>query len=749
MHRIRSLFVVAVMTTISFLTGCIDDHIPKNVTVVPGDTTVTVSWDVEGSGNIFYYSIYSSDIPGGALAHPGTSATESPHVIYGLTNGTRYYFQLTAWPRWHDGETSPSAEVSAVPGVPLPPANPKATPGDGQVQVSWDAAALATSYDLYWSTTSGAGKSGTKITGATSPQDVVGLTGGTRYYFVVTGQSQWGESDPSAEVSATPWSTSQTAAPSFSVPGGWYATPQVVGITCATTGAEIHYTTDGSEPTITSPTYSIPISLSSSTVLKAIAKADGLTVSSVTSASYTIGGPQPHVATPQFTPVPGTYLWPQQVTISCALPPGATIHYTTDGTIPNDSSPVYAGPISISTGTTLNAYAMARGYLDSALQTGSYTITNPGTAAPSVSPTSGLYSNPVLVTLTCATPGAVIYYTVDGTDPTVDSPRYVEPFTVAATPTTVKAMAKAPYMAQSPISQVTYTLKAAAPEFSPPGGTYTGAQTVAMTSSTTGATIRYTVDGTTPTPSTGTVYTAPISVAATTTIKAIAARTGMTTSDVTTAAYTIATGAAPYIYAQVISPSTGTESPIPWSEMIQVCSDVACNIPIVDATVTVNGEPVIWNSSQSSYVATNLVALGATVNLSVAVGSTTYTASATQFSSGPTNTTNGHWLSGSGNFITWSAVEGTTGATYFAGILNGSGQYVFPAGGLPQEVAIGTTSLSVPGGSLTAGSYSVVTGIAMAGVTTRTGGVVIANGASGSKLWLGVISAPLVRLAVY
>jgi len=71
------------------------------------------------------------------------------------------------------------------------------------------------------------------------------------------------------------------------------------------------------------------------------------------------------------------------------------------------------------------------------------------------------------------------------------------------------------------------------------------------------------------------------------------------------------------------------------------------------------------------------------------------------------------------------------------------------AGGAPQEVAIGTYSLSVPGGSLTAGSYSVVTGIAMAGATTRTGGVSITSAATGSGLWLGVITAPLIEITVY
>lgn len=81
-----------------------------------------------------------------------------------------------------------------------------------------------------------------------------------------------------------------------------------------------------------------------------------------------------------------------------------------------------------------------------------------------------------------------------------------------------------------------------APLFSPPGGTYSAAQSVAITSPTAGATIRYTTNGTTPSTTVGTVYAGPIAINATTTVKAIASKTGLTTSAVATAVYTISTG---------------------------------------------------------------------------------------------------------------------------------------------------------------------------------------------------------------
>ncbi|WP_405010131.1 chitobiase/beta-hexosaminidase C-terminal domain-containing protein [Kitasatospora sp. NBC_01539] len=78
----------------------------------------------------------------------------------------------------------------------------------------------------------------------------------------------------------------------------------------------------------------------------------------------------------------------------------------------------------------------------------------------------------------------------------------------------------------------------AQPTFSPAGGQYATAQTVTISDATAGATIRYTRDGSTPTGS-STVYTGPISVTATSTIKAFAQSSGLTDSAVATAAYTI------------------------------------------------------------------------------------------------------------------------------------------------------------------------------------------------------------------
>lgn len=92
-------------------------------------------------------------------------------------------------------------------------------------------------------------------------------------------------------------------------------------------------------------------------------------------------------------------------------------------------------------------------------------------------------------------------------------------------------------------TEVSVTVAAAgqvvAPLFDPPGGSFTGSVSVSMSTSTAGASIRYTTDGSVPTLSNGAVYSTAPTLTATTTIKAIATKTGMTDSTVPLATFTV------------------------------------------------------------------------------------------------------------------------------------------------------------------------------------------------------------------
>ena len=81
------------------------------------------------------------------------------------------------------------------------------------------------------------------------------------------------------------------ATPTFSVEEGTYLTPQTVSIACATEGATIHYTTDGTDPTENSTVYSEPIEVTATMTLKAMATAENHSNSGIASATYTIYEP--------------------------------------------------------------------------------------------------------------------------------------------------------------------------------------------------------------------------------------------------------------------------------------------------------------------------------------------------------------------------------------------------------------------------------------------------------------------------
>jgi hypothetical protein len=167
----------------------------------------------------------------------------------------------------------------------------------------------------------------------------------------------------------------------------------------------------------------------------------------------------------------------------------------------------------------------------------------PVTSSPVFSPQPGSYSAPQSVTLSDGTPGAVIYYTTNGTVPTTASSAYSGPIAVGAGTTTIEAMALASGSSQSGVVTATYVVgqsATATPTFSPAAGSYTTSQSVTLSDNTAGAVIYYTTDGTTPSTS-STAYSSPITVAASETIKAIAVAPNMQVSAMTTAAYTIQT----------------------------------------------------------------------------------------------------------------------------------------------------------------------------------------------------------------
>jgi hypothetical protein len=341
------------------------------------------------------------------------------------------------------------------------------------------------------------------------------------------------------------------ASVTFSPAPGTYAAAQTVTLSDATANAVIYYTVNGNAPNTSSAVYSAPLQLATNSTIQAIAIASGGSASPIASGAYAFP-----VATPVITPAAGTYTSSQTVSISSATP-GASIYFTTNGSTPTSGSSFYSAPITVSSTETVQAIAIEKNYNNSGVASSAYTITLP-TPAPSFLPAAGTYLKAQSITISCSSKNATIYYTTDGSTPTTSSSVYSTPISIGVNET-LSAIALASGGSNSPVTTGAYTitLPAATPVASPVAGKYTSVQSVTLTDATQGAAIYYTTDGSTPTTASN-LYTAPINVAATETIQAIALANGGSLSPIASAAYTITLPTA----APVISPASGTYNSI-------------------------------------------------------------------------------------------------------------------------------------------------------------------------------------------
>jgi hypothetical protein len=169
------------------------------------------------------------------------------------------------------------------------------------------------------------------------------------------------------------------------------------------------------------------------------------------------------VSTPTATPYSATFTTERTVTLS-ATTPGASIYYTTDGTVPTTGSTLYSGPFTLTATTTVKAIAAKTHFTNSEVLSATFTKAPTGTVAtPVATPNGGTFATEQIVTLSSDTLGASIYYTTDGTEPATGSMLYSAPFKLTAT-TMVKAIAVKENFVNSEILSVTFTKEPAVPK---------------------------------------------------------------------------------------------------------------------------------------------------------------------------------------------------------------------------------------------------------------------------------------------
>jgi len=205
-------------------------------------------------------------------------------------------------------------------------------------------------------------------------------------------------------------------------------------------GFDILYTTDGSTPTVggsSTQTYSnAPVTVSGSYTLKAVIARYGMVLSEL--ASLPVGIP----VDPSITPLTDCN---NLVEMSAD---GAVIYYTLDGSNPDNTSTVYSGPFTLSEDATIKAIAY-NGTLHSGITEVSY--------KPRYTEKPVITQNGITITISGS---GTIYYTTDGTAPTIESTPYTDPITLSdGTGTmTIKAAAKESTKELSCVADATISL---------------------------------------------------------------------------------------------------------------------------------------------------------------------------------------------------------------------------------------------------------------------------------------------------
>ncbi|RFC46787.1 MAG: Chitobiase/beta-hexosaminidase C-terminal domain-containing protein [Verrucomicrobia bacterium] len=271
------------------------------------------------------------------------------------------------------------------------------------------------------------------------------------------------------------------------------------------------------------------------------------------------------VAAPVIAPAGGVFTTPvNNVTLTCSTP-GAAIYYTLDGSTPTNSSPSYTGPLTISAATAiLRARAVKSGMTDSPLASATFTYAPPteltsGVARASQAGNLGAMAYYVInvpagqtrleISTTGAT-GDADLYVKRGSLPTLSDydfrpflPGNIESVVIsnpAEGPWFIMLHGYQAYSAVSLTARFTrvLTTTVAAPVLTPGRGTYVNLVRVGMTTTTTGATIRYTTDRSAPTPSSP-AYTGPVELTQTTQLRARSFLPNFAPSTITTLDYTI------------------------------------------------------------------------------------------------------------------------------------------------------------------------------------------------------------------
>ncbi len=237
-----------------------------------------------------------------------------------------------------------------------------------------------------------------------------------------------------------------------------------VALACATEGAVIYYTTDGSEPSKNSKVYDMPVIIDGSTdnvTVKAFASAEGYIDSAVSTFDY-----------PVKKKAAGIVLDEESLTLGTDEVRRLSASFTPDGAEPEKTPVTWSSDheeiasVTADTDTTKAAVtAKSAGTCTITATCGEFTASCEVTVTSvkrvsqvTAEPSSGEVASGTKVLLACETEGAVIYYTTDGSTPTEESTRYEDGIVVSSA-MTIRAVAVKSGYENSAVAAFEYTIK--------------------------------------------------------------------------------------------------------------------------------------------------------------------------------------------------------------------------------------------------------------------------------------------------
>ena len=462
------------------------------------------------------------------------------------------------------------------------------------------------------------------VIGAVDGSAIMGPTGGNTYFASITTGYNYSESNKTITItSASPqYLTLGGTSGAYTLSnGGYYAAPNT-----ATSGASVQWST-------TPVTNSISISPNETAQIIADGGTRILGYNSTYTrfATYSSGSTYDCIAiyaqfdettcaNVSYSPASGeSFVGSLDVTLNSS--DNATIAYTVTNVA--TSAVVASGEVisgqsiklideSGNAQYQISASATREGLDDSDQTTAAYYAGKPNLqVTPSHTGEPYRISSPTEISM-ATSDGATIYYTTDGSTPTTSSTAYTAPITVNSNVTYTVLAIKAftvgskNYQVTSDLLECQYEFGLEPPTFSPEAGSYTAnSLDVTLSSTTAGATIYYTTDGTTPS-SSSTAYTGPITLTHTTTVKAIAVYNSYT-SEVASAKFTLIKGTTTTIWSENWTGETKDTQP---------------------ASVTSGGGTgtATYSYSGSSSLKAEALAAGASPELLIAKGGGSFTA---------------------------------------------------------------------------------------------------------------------------